>query len=187
MALDKGDLLMCSWGDAAEADRPEWRLDTEESIRDAFAEWREEYDLFAILWRQERWLAGFAEIEPVSRRERQLYETVHNVDDARVATSAAKDVGLPIYCYVNVYDEGQPPHRPGYTYGVFEWQSKFFAQHPEYYACDRNWEKKQWGVPEYAYPEVREYKREELTQIHRLMRTDGVLDCLLGHGDAPQW
>lgn len=137
MALDKGDLLMCSWGDAAEADRPEWRLDTEESIRDAFAEWRDTYDLFAVLWRQERWLARFAEIEPVSRRERQLYETVHTVDDARVATSAAKDVGIPIYCYVNVYDEGQPPHRPGYTYGTFEWQSKFFAQHPEFYACDR--------------------------------------------------
>ena len=186
MALDKGDLLMCSWGDSAEADRPEWRLDTEESIRDAFAEWREKYHLFAILWRQERWLARFAEIEPVSRRERQLYETVHNVDDARVATSAAKDVGIPIYCYVDVYDEGQPPHRPGFTHGVFDWQSKFFAQHPEYYACDRNWEKKQWGVPEYAYPEVRQYKREELRYFLDNYDWDGVYISTRGHRIAAE-
>ena len=64
-----------------------------------------------------------------------------------------------------MYDEGMPPHADNYTHGRYPWESTFFREHPDYYACDRDWQKRHWGVPEYAYPEVREYKLRELAHL----------------------
>ena len=55
-----GDLLMCSWGDTLDAVREEHRLDTPERIRDQLLEWKEKYQMAALVWRQERWLAEMA-------------------------------------------------------------------------------------------------------------------------------
>lgn len=181
MSSEKGDLLLCSWGDSLGAERAEWRLDTEENIRNAFIQWREKYDLVGVLWRQERWLVEFAELVPDYMETHPDYKPMLEIDDAEIAACAAKDVGLPLYCYVDAYDEGMPPHVDNYTGKPFPWQSRYFAEHPEYYACDRNWEKKHWGVPEYAYSEVRKYKCEELRCFLEKYEWDGVYISTRGH------
>ena len=193
MTAQRGDLLICSWGDTIEAheiqthsgrqivgDIPEWNLSTEESIRQNFSRWRKEHELFGIIWRQERWLVEFAELE-ANARKRPILDTIRNVDDAQIATSAARDVGLPVYCYFNAYDEGMPPHVPNYTHREYDWESRFFTKNSDYYACDRNWQKKHWGVPEYAYPEVREYKCQELSYFLDNYTWDGVYISTRGH------
>ena len=178
-----GDLMICSWGDTLNAERPEHVLDSPERIRDALVSWKETYGILGVLWRQERWLAKLARITDRARRnEPQVYDVVQQVDDAAAATQAARDAGVKIYCYVDLYDEGQPPHSDAYTHGSFQWESEFFANHPEYYACDRTWDKRHWGVPEYTYPEVREYKcREELAWLVDSYRWDGVYISTRGH------
>ncbi len=179
----KGDLLLCSWGDTLQAEREEHRLNTPERIRDALVEWKKTYGLAAILWRQERWLAKFANIAPQAfEEEPEVYGILDQVDDAAIATEAAREAGIKIFCYVDMYDEGQPPHVDSYTHGRFNWESKFFAKHPEFYACDRTWQKKHWGVPEYAYDQVRHYKcREELAYLLDNYSWDGVYISTRGH------
>ena len=179
----KGDLLLCSWGDTLNAEREEWVLNTPERIRDALLQWKDAYGLAGVLWRQERWLAELAKIDPRAYEQNpQVYRTLHVVDDAEAAIQGARDAGVKIYCYVDMYDEGMPPHVENYTRGFYPWESKFFAEHPQYYACDRNWEVKHWGVPEYAYPEVREYKcREELAYLVDNYQWDGVYISTRGH------
>ena len=178
-----GDLMICSWGDTLNAERPEHVLDSPERIRDALVSWKETYGIAGVLWRQERWLARFARITDAARRkEPQVYDVVQEVDDAKAATEAARDAGVKIYCYVDLYDEGQPPHSDAYTHDSFTWESEFFATHPEYYACDRTWDKRHWGVPEYWYPEVRDYKcRQELAWLVDNYRWDGVYVSTRGH------
>ena len=174
---------MCSWGDTLNAEKEEHRLNTADRIRDQLLQWKDTYQMAALVWRQERWLAEMAKIDPrVSEFEPSVYRPLYEVDDAQVATEAAKAAGVKIFCYVDLYDEGQPPHVDAYTHGWFPWESKFFAKHPEYYACDRVWEKRHWGVPEYCYPEVREYKcREELATLVERYDWDGVFISTRGH------
>ena len=186
-----GDLLMCSWGDTLDAEREEHRLNTADRIRDQLLEWKERYQMAALVWRQERWLAEMAKIDPRAYETHykpsrvnatKVYGTLHDVDDAEVVTKAARDAGIKIFCYVDLYDEGQPPHVDSWTHDWFPWESKFFAEHPEYYACDRLWEKKHWGVPEYCYPEVREYKcQKELAYLVEHYQWDGVFISTRGH------
>jgi len=128
-------------------------------------------------------LAKLAKIDPRAYdRSPQVYGTLHEVDDAEVATEGARRAGIKIYCYVDLYDEGQPPHVDAYTHDWFGWESKFFAEHPEYYACDRLWEKRHWGVPEYSYQEVRDYKcREELAYLVDNYQWDGIFISTRGH------
>ena len=138
----KGDWLMCSWGDTLNAEREGHRLNPAECIRDAFIECKETYQLAGVLWRQERWLADLAKIDPRAYESNpEIYGTLHEVDDAEIATEGARQAGVKIYCYVDLYDEGQPPHVDSYNGEPFSWESKFFAAHPQYYACDRMWEK----------------------------------------------
>ena len=179
----KGDLLLCSWGDTLHAEREEHRLNTPERIRDALVEWKESYGLAAVLWRQERWLPKFANIAPQAFvEEPEGYGVTFKVDDAAIATEAAREAGIKIFCYVDMYDEGQPPHVDSFTHQRYNWESKFFAQHPEFYARDRIWQNKHWGVPEYAYDEVRDYKcREELAYLVDNYSWDGVYISTRGH------
>ena len=118
------------------------------------------------------------EYRPV-RRKKDL--PIDEVDDAEVATQAAREAGISIYCYVNMYDEGMPPHVDNYTHGRYPWESTFFREHPDYYACDRDWQKRHWGVPEYAYTEVREYKLRELAHLVDRYEWDGVYVATRGH------
>ncbi len=179
----KGDLLLCSWGDTLQAEREEHRLNTPERIRDALVYWKKTYGLAGILWRQERWLVKFANIAPSAIEEEPEIHRIHfQVDEAAIATEAAHEAGIKIFCYVDMYDEGSPPHVDNYTHGRYPWESKFFAKHPEFYACDRTWQKKHWGVPEYAYDEVRDYKcREELAYLVDNYSWDGVYISTRGH------
>ena len=179
----KGDILMCSWGDTLHAERDEERLNTAERIHDQILKWRDTYQMAALGWRQERWLAEFAKIDPRAYDVRpEVYRPLHEVDDAKEATEAARRAGMKILCYVDLYDEGQPPHVDAYTHEWYPWESKFFAEHPEYYACDRLWEKRHWGVPEYCYPEVRHYKcREELAYLVDNYQWDAVYISTRGH------
>ncbi len=188
----KGDLLLCSWGDTLQAEREEYRLNTPERIRDAFIEWKDKYDLAGVLWRQERWLDKFAKIHPHAYRkvskygeavqEADAYELAHSVDDAVVAVEAARQAGIKIFCYIDMYDEGQPFHVDSWSNKNYYWESKFFSKHPEFYACDRIWQSKHWGVPEYAYDQVRHYKcREELAYLVDNYSWDGVYISTRGH------
>ena len=178
----KGDLMMCSWGDTLVSEREEHRLNTPERIRDALLGWKEAYGLTALVWRQERWVVELAERDPRRFEYRPVEDLpIDEVDDAEVATQAAREAGISIYCYVNMYDEGMPPHVDNYTHGRYPWESTFFREHPDYYACDRDWQKRHWGVPEYAYPEVREYKLRELAHLVDRYEWDGVYVATRGH------
>lgn len=178
----KGDLLMCSWGDTQLSNQEEARLNSSERIGDAMLKWKNQYAIEALVWRQERWTAKFARLDSQGFKWRaDQNKAIDEMDDAAAATKAAHELGIKIYCYVDMYDEGMPPHARNYTPGRYPWESKFFAEHPNYYACDRNWQNVHWGVPEYAYPEVREYKCRELAYLVDNYNWDGVYIATRGH------
>ncbi|MEK7993133.1 MAG: hypothetical protein AAB403_04945, partial [Planctomycetota bacterium] len=97
------------------------------------------------------------------------------------ACESAHKLGMRIYAYTTIFDEGSPPE---VLYGdstPFPWQSHFTIEHPEYLVVDREGKKRQYGVLEYAYPEVRRYKLKELTDFLDKYDYDGLYLCTRSH------
>ncbi|NOY82287.1 MAG: family 10 glycosylhydrolase [Kiritimatiellaeota bacterium] len=176
--------LNVSWGDHIMVGHGLAELDTPEKIRTAMARWKEVLNVRRIFWRVS---AVALERDYVYNPEwRGKYRTtvreiLDRFDPLETAIEAAHAQGLRIYAYHTIFDEGCPPT---VLYGgttPFPWQSKFTRAHPEYLVVDRSGVRRQWGVMEYAYPEVRAYKIGQFRWFMEHYDFDGMYVCTRSH------
>lgn len=101
------------------------------------------------------------------------------------AAKAVSDAGIKMYMWVSIIDEGCPPNIMYADDHSFPWQSKFFKAHPGYQSCDRSpspsGRQYLWGVPEFAYPEVRAHILEEITFFSDRFAFEGVFLSFRSH------
>jgi len=96
-------------------------------------------------------------------------------------------VGIKVYAYSTIFDEGSPT---SILYGgnaPFFWQSRFTIEHPEYLMESRDGTARQWGVPCFAYPEVRRYMVSTFEHLMRKWPFDGIYICTRTHSKPAEF
>lgn len=101
------------------------------------------------------------------------------------AVELIKAQGIKLYMWISIIDEGCPPAVMYADIKPFPWQSKFFRDHPEYQPVNRtlttDGRKYLWGIPEFAYPEVRAHLLSEITFFSDRYAFDGVFLSFRSH------
>jgi hypothetical protein len=176
--------LNVSWGDQIVVGKGIAKLDTPEHIRQALRLWGEQGQVGTVYWRISSWIIQHYH---QTRREKfewyykPLQEIEARCDPRQEAIRACHDLNMRIYAYLTVFDEGSPPSILYGDNAPFPWQSTFTIEHPEYLVCDRKGEKRQYGVMEYWYPEVRRYKIGQILAFLKTYDMDGVYICTRSH------
>lgn len=185
MVAPSGDnALYVSWGDQILAPRPADRLDTPAQINERLPQWCALAQTDTIYWRASAW-----RIRHGHEVRRQYVAKYWDAVDAAyaagdpyaTAVSTAHRDGRRIYGYLTLFDDGSPT---SVRYGdstPFPWQSQFSIDHPEYLVCDRSGQARQWGVYEYAYPEVRRYMIQRCLALLDQYPFDGIYLCCRTH------
>lgn len=176
--------LNVSWGDQIVVGKGSGRLDTPEHIRQALGQWGEQGQIGTVYWRISSWI-----IQNYHQTRRQGFEWYYGpleeiegrCDPRQEAIKASHDLGMRIHAYLTLFDEGSPPSILYGDNAPFPWQSKFTIEHPEFLVCDRSGENRQYGVMEYAYPEVRRYKIGQILAFLEKYDMDGVYICTRSH------
>jgi len=177
-------IILVSFGDHFVVFKGDAKLDTPEKIERCMREWRDLHEVTTVYWRTGTWFIR-TRCTRVPTSIGKYWETADDIfarfDPYQAACESAHKLGLRIYAYATSFDEGSPPE---ILYGdstPFPWQSHFTIEHPEYLVEDREGQKRQCGVMEYAYPEVRRYKLKELTDFLDKYGYDGVYLCTRSH------
>jgi hypothetical protein len=177
-----GRLAVVSWGDqVTEYCGTDEGFDTQGAIGRMMARFKGR-GFTAIAWR-----AGFSDfepnllvvhtdaMEPTTRLALDKAETIGNFFNVLpYAKAAAEANGLEFWVWVpTVYSDGAPVSFPGQT-GVFPFEMKWVADHPEQLTVSRSGAK-HYGVREYAYSDGRANKVNEMKYI---MQTWGIKNII---------
>jgi hypothetical protein len=188
MTLSWGDIIWQHAGQGAAA------LDTPEHLRQAVRTWRSRgvtkvhfrVDDFRIqLYSQEAHIGESGYRDHWSRTTRAALEK----NLVGVAVEAIKAERIEVQAYITLFDEGSPV-TVLYGRGVpFPWHTHFTRDNPQFLACDRSVDpsgrRYHWGVPEYAYPEVRAYMLKMITTFSDAHAFDGVFLSVRTHSAPP--
>ncbi|MBL9215935.1 MAG: family 10 glycosylhydrolase [Opitutaceae bacterium] len=193
----KEKILTLSWGDVIWQHEGQGAaaLDTPDKLRESVRTWKDKGvtkvhfrvdDFRILLFHEGARIGGDRYAELAGRTTRAAWE--QNL--VAVAVEALKREGIEIQAYITIFDEGSPP-AVIFGNGVpFPWQSRFTRDHPEFLACDRSptasGRKYHWGVPEYAYPEVREHMLRMITTFSDAYAFDGVFLSIRTHSAPPE-
>ncbi|MCK5805235.1 MAG: hypothetical protein KAI66_20560 [Lentisphaeria bacterium] len=182
--LNQDNALNVSWGDQIVIGKGAARLDTPERIRDSLSRWQDLGRVTTVYWRISSWV--ISEYHKHRKKGFEWYygplkEIESRCDPREEAQKACHDLGMKIYPYLTIYDEGSPAHVLYGDNAPFPWQSKFTIEHPEFLACDRSGEKRHHGVMEYWHPEVRAYKIGQILRFIDTYDYDGVYICTRTH------
>lgn len=180
------NIISVSWGDHLVFGEGEGRLDTPEAVLRRMQAWREELNASIIHWRVPRSeLEGLFEFDP-DYPPTQLERERVDWDYRQVVPRLAHRLGMQVYLYVSLYDEGWPlapsAEREKSYHNVMHgkhlaWQSTFSRANPEYTLVDRAGNR-QWGVMSLAYRVVRAFFRERFENLLWDTRFDGLFLCL---------
>lgn len=188
-AQDNERILLVSYGDDFVVFHGDAKLDTPERIGRSMKRWRDTFGITTVYWRTGAWFLRnycISVRSSLTRYWTQADAVFSRFDPYRAAAADAHRLGLKIFAYTTIFDEGSPP---SVLYGggtPFPWQSRFTRDHPEYLVVDRTGTKRQYGVMEYAYPQVRAYKLKELTDFLDRYDYDGVYLCTRSHSKPAQ-
>ena len=181
--------LNVSWGDQIVIGKGAARLDTPERIREALSHWSSSYGVTTVYWRMSSWIIRQYHERRVKGAE-WYYDRVlaaeKTGDPREEAIRACRDLGLRIYAYLTIYDEGAPASVLYGDNSPFPWQSRFTIEHPEYVVCNRERTKRQAGVMEYWYPEARQYKTGQIRDLLDRYDFDGVYICTRSHSPVAE-
>lgn len=182
------NIVSVSWGDHLIFGEGDGRLETVPALRRRMQIWKTDLGAGIIHWRCTRNRIRGKYFQ--ARGHRHSYRTRTRAvrwDDLHEASRLAHDLGMKIFLYVTLFDEGWPL-LPKKTRAVsyhnkmhcqhVTWQSDFSRRHPQYTVIDRTRSRRQWGVLCLAYPEVR---RHFIRRYHRLLAAgpfDGLFVCL---------
>ncbi|MGC9319102.1 MAG: family 10 glycosylhydrolase [Armatimonadota bacterium] len=174
MCVDFFDL--CYYADWAED-----RLYTPEDIRSLFEECKAA-GISEVLWRLSACGSAVYQSEVEDRNFRDdprapahaVADFIDQWDPLHQACTLGHQIGLPVYAWITVYDEGLP--EMGHM-------SALLREHPEYQWVDRTGELYLTGVPCYAFPEARRFRVRMVEEICRYP-VDGVFISLRSHAHA---
>ena len=190
--------LIVSWGDVIYGREGVSKLDTSEKMRQAIEGWRARgvdkvlfrVDDFRVLLFHDVYvdpnIPYLREWARISRRawEEGLVDT---------AVKVLKQAGIEAYMWITITDEGAPPEvlfNYGKGLSFRAWQSRFTRENTHVLVCDRsltpNQRQFQWGVMEYAYPEVRRYMLQTIRAFSDKFPFDGVFLSLRSHSPPPR-
>jgi hypothetical protein len=180
------NIISVSWGDHLVFGQGDGRLDTPDATARRMKAWREELGVSTIHWRVPRTqLDGqfyFAKEQPQTLADREKVAW----DYRQVVPTLAHRLGMRVYLYVSIFDEGWPlpskrVREKSYHNAMhgqhMSWQSTFSRQNPEYTVIDRAGNR-QWGVMSLAYLVVRSFFRERFENLLADTRFDGLFVCL---------
>lgn len=182
--LRTNNALNVSWGDQIVVGEGIAKLDTPAHIAQALERWQAMGHITTVYWRISSWiLQNYHDIrrqgfewyhDPLERIERHC-------DPRTEALRHAHRLGMRIYGYMTIFDEGCPA---SVLYGdskPFPWQSHVTIENPGFLVCDRGGDKRHWGVMEYHYPEVRRYKIGQALAFLDAYDYDGIYICTRSH------
>lgn len=92
-----------------------------------------------------------------------------------------REAGIKVYAYQSVFDMGSPTTVLYGGHVPYFWESEFYIRHPEFLMESPDGERRQWGVPCYAYPEARGYMLSILRHILDQWEFDGLYLCTRTH------
>ncbi|PYV13685.1 MAG: hypothetical protein DMG07_13710 [Acidobacteria bacterium] len=191
-AQPKEKVMILSWGDVIWQHRGEGvaQLDTPDKVRAAARTWKERgvgkvlfrVDDFRIILGHQLYVApNNPYIQEWSATSKKAWES----GLLPAAVAAIKQEGMGVEAWITIFDEGAPPAVLYSDSSFFPWQSNFTRENPQYLVCDRsltpNQRKHQWGVMEYAYPEVRRYMLEQIRTFSDRFPFDGVFLSVRSH------
>lgn len=186
LASETGNLVSVSWGDHLVFGQGDGKLNTPEEVERRMSAWKQELGASVVLWRELRSASQSHYFSAAGFKRKPLRRPV-DWDDFAVVTQCCQQQEIKAYLYVTVFDEGWPllsKKEREYSYHndmhARHWsrQSRFTRSHPEYVVCDREGQKRQWGVPCLAYPEVRNHYREHYLKLLDGYSFDGLFLCL---------
>ncbi len=183
-AAPAGTAVYVSWGDHIVTQSGTAKLDTPERIEAAVEEWKTRFGASEIYWRMSD---AFIDRYAVHREGSfpRYFQEVRRIyaacDPPAVAIRAAHARGMRVYAYHTIFDEGSPPEVRYGDSAPFPWQSRFTIKHPEYLVQDATGTQRQWGVMEYAHPEVRRYTLGVFRDFLDRYAFDGVYVCTRTH------
>ena len=184
LAAPGNHVMYVSWGDQILDRQPGDRLDTPDKIASCLPEWAAMAGAGTVYWRISSW-----RIQQDHELRKQSVSKYWDAVDAAYAAGdpnlaaarAAHAAGLKIFAYETLFDEGSPTSVLYGDHTPFPWQSKFTIEHPEYLVVDRTGTKHQWGVLEYAWPEVRQFMIGRFLKFLDQYPFDGVYLCTRTH------
>jgi len=181
------NIVNASWGDHRSCgEKGDSQLLTLAAIERRMPVWKEKLNADKILWRGIRKAENksFTSLYNMIRKKPKAYPVDWSVDEV---PAIAHRVGMKIYLYVHLFDEGRPlpslkeqkiSYHTADTAQYNTSMSKFSYEHPEYARIDRSGTKSQWGVLSLSYPEVRKYFREYFLSSIENTDFDGLFICL---------
>ena len=181
------NIVSVSWSDHLIFGEDDGRLDSVPALRRRMETWNEVLGAGIIHWRCSRdRIRGRFYAAKGHRHFFKAKKAAIDWDDFVVVPQLARNLGMKVYLYASLFDEGWPLaakkvrdhsyHNSMHGQHV-GWQSDFSRRHPAYAVVDRALQERQWGVLCLAYPEVREHL---IARYNRLLRSggfDGLFLC----------
>ena len=176
-------VIYVSWGDSIVVEAGDAKLDTPEKIERMMEFWAKELKAKAVFWRvSDYMLRNYYKWDEVSPHFLNVCESIlRKFDPMATAITTAHKYGMEIYAYDTIWDLGAPPKFKYMDKYLFQWQSYFTIEHPEYQVIDRSGKKYQYGVLELAYPEAREYLLSQMDALLKKYNFDGIYWCTRSH------
>jgi hypothetical protein len=186
--LKNPNIVSVSWGDHLIFGEGDGRLDTPPAVRRRMRRWKTDLGAGIIHWRctRDKIKGKFSR----ARGYRHFYlsgaKTVE-WDALNEVPEYAHEIGLKVFLYVALCDEGWPLlpkkirevsfHNKMHCQHV-TWQSDFSRNNPQYAQVDRTLKHHQCGVLSLAYPEVRRHFIGRFQSLLAAGNFDGLFVCL---------
>jgi hypothetical protein len=186
--LNRRNIVSVSWGDHLIFGERDGRLATIKALTRRMQCWKQGLNVGTIHWRctRDRIKGRFYEGSGHQHFFRAVKSEV-DWDDFEVIPEIAHQLGVQVFLYVSLFDEGWPLlpekirevsyHNRMHCQHV-SWQSDFSSQNPHYAVVDRALRNHQCGVLCLGYPEVRKHFIRRFLRLLRNGNFDGLFVCL---------
>jgi hypothetical protein len=187
-ATQNRNIVSVAWSDHIIFGEGDGRLDTVPTLRRRMRRWKTDFGANIVHWRctRDRINGKFFH----GRRHKHFAKSRIQAlqwDDFKEAPKCAHDLGMKIFLYVALFDEGWPLlpkkerevsyHNKMHCQHV-SWQSAFSKNNPQYAMVDRSLKNPHWGVLCLAYPEVRSHLIRRFKRLLAAGDFDGLFVCL---------
>jgi hypothetical protein len=187
-ATQNNNIASVAWSDHVIFGEGDGRLNTLPALRRRMQSWKTDLGARIIHWRctRDRINGKFSQGKGYRHFARSKIQDIQ-WDDFVEAPKCAHDLGMSIFLYVALFDEGWPLlpkkerevsyHNKMHCQHV-SWQSNFSKNNPQYTLSDKTQENHQWGVLCLSYPEVRGHFIRRFKGLLASGDFDGLFICL---------
>ncbi|MGD2013089.1 MAG: hypothetical protein PVH37_20390 [Desulfobacterales bacterium] len=182
------NIVSVAWSDHVIFGEGDGRLDTVPALGRRMRRWKSDLGANIVHWRctRDRIKGKFFHGRGHKHFAKSRIQALQ-WDDFKKAPKCAHDLGMKIFLYVALFDEGWPLlpkkarevsyHNKMHCQHV-SWQSAFSKNNPQYAMVDRPLKNRHWGVLCLAYPEVRSHLIRRFKRLLAAGDFDGLFVCL---------